>query len=619
MSPYYRSVRRSLRNHLTAAALAIALLVASVGLRSNPVSVALDEEARGWVDDTISGMSLDEKIGQLIVPSFFSEFVSSDSGTYDDLVKLVHEYHVGGMLVFGTRQAQPDVLLNQAYTRNTRGQPLNAASLINRLQSISAVPLLVAADFETGIGFRLNGGTTFPRAMAFGATDDPQLAYEAGRITASEARAIGIHLNLAPVVDVNNNPMNPVINTRSFGEGPARVAELANAYVSGLRDGGMLATLKHFPGHGDTDVDSHYGLPLITHPRERLDQIELRPFREGISSGVDAVMTAHIVLPSLEPAASTPATFSSRIVRQLLREELGFDGLILTDSLRMRAVTELATPSDAGLRAVQAGHDLLLHSPDEAAAFESIREAVLAGTIDESQLDESVNRILSAKARLELHRSRAVSLDTLPLIVGTRQSFAVAEKISQESLTLIKDDEQDVPLRTPRSGDLLYLSVVDRPSGWGGTTPSAAFIPALRQRWPNVTAAELSNRTPVSEIELISETAAHFDAVIVGIFARASSRNGHVYLSDQLTAMLKSIAKEATEVGQPFVTVMFGNPYAVLTIQELPSILLTYDVADLAQESVVRAISGERSIRGRLPVALSAEFQLGHGLIREAP
>ena len=274
----------------------------------------------------------------------------------------------------------------------------------------------------------------------------------------------------------------------------------------------------------------------------------------------------------------------------------------------MRAVTELATPSDAGLGAVQAGHDLVLHSPDEAMVFEGIKEAVLAGAIDESQLDESVKRILSAKARLGLHRSRTVSLDTLPLIVGTRKAFAVAEKISQESLTLIKDDEQDVPLRTPRSGDLLYLSVVDRPSGWGGTILSAAFIPAIRQRWSNVTAAELSNRTPVSEIELISETAVHFDAVIAGSFVRGPSLNGHVYLSDQLTAMLKSIAKKATEIGQPFVTVMFGNPYAVMTIQELPSILLAYDVAELAQESVVRAISGKRSMRGRLPVGLSQEF-----------
>ena len=216
-------------------------------------------------------MSVGEKIGQLLVPSFYSSYTSSDSETYRDLTELIHEYHVGGMLVFGARQPRSNLLLDPRAAQNILGQPLSAASLLNRLQAISPTPLLVTADFETGIGFRLSGGTTFPRAMAFGATGDPSLAYEAGRITAVEARAIGVHINLAPVVDVNNNPRNPVINTRSFGEDPAQVGAIASAYVNGLRAGGMLATLKHFPGHGDTDVDSHLGLPLIAHPRERLE------------------------------------------------------------------------------------------------------------------------------------------------------------------------------------------------------------------------------------------------------------------------------------------------------------------------------------------------------------
>ena len=619
VEPYYRGVRRHLRNSVTAASLFTALLVTAPGLRSNPVPPDLDAEAQLWVDETLEGMALDEKIGQLIIPSFFSAYTSSDSEPYERLVELVHEYHVGGMLVFGTREPRPDLLLNRAYSRNARGQPLNAASLINRLQAISVVPLLVTADFETGIGFRLKGGTTFPMAMAFGATHDPQLAYEAGRITAIEARAIGVHVNLAPVVDVNNNPMNPVINTRSFGEDPAQVSAIANAYVSGLRDGGMLATLKHFPGHGDTDVDSHLGLPLITHPRERLDRIELRPFRDGIASGVDAVMTAHIELPSLEPAEATPVTFSARVVRQVLREELGFDGLVFTDSLRMRAVTELVSPGEAAARAVQAGHDVVLHSLDDAAAFAGIKDAVSTGAIAEADIDESVERLLTAKARLGLHRSRAVSLDTLPVVVGTRVSLAVAEEISQRSLTLLKDDARDVPLRVPPSAELLYLSVVGRLSGWGVTAPSATFIPELERRWPNVTAVELSDRTPVSEIELVRETASRFDAVIVGVFVRAASLNGRMDLSGELVAMLRRVAQRARQSGQPFVTVVFGNPYVATFIDDLPSMLLTYDVADLAQASAVRALSGERPITGRLPITLGAQFPVGHGLVRDAP
>ena len=596
-----------------------ALFLTTPVLRSGQVPPDLDIEAMRWVDDTLERMTLDEKVGQLIVPSFFSEFTSSDSDTYEHLVELVEEYHVGGMLVFGTREPRPDVLLNRAYSRNARGQPLDAASLINRLQASAAVPLLVTADFETGIGFRMNGGTTFPRAMALGATRDLQLAYEAGRITAREARAIGVHVNLAPVVDVNNNPMNPVINTRSFGEDPAQVGLIAIAYVSGLRDGGMLATLKHFPGHGDTDVDSHLGLPLIAHPRERLEQVELRPFRDGIAAGVDGVMTAHIELPGLEPAEATPATFSARVVQELLREELGFDGLVFTDSLRMRAVTELVSPGEAAARAVDAGHDVVLHSVDDVAAFEGIKDAVSARVITEARLDESVERLLTAKARLGLHRSRAVSLNTLPLVVGTRESLAVAEEISQRSLTLVKDDGHDVPLRIPRSSELLYLSVVDRLSGWGVTVPSATFIPELETRWPNVTAVELSDRTPISEIELVRETASRFDAVIVGLFVRAASLNGRMDLSGELVTMLQRVARQATESGQPFVAVVFGNPYVATFIDQPPSMLLTYDVADLAQASAVRALAGERPIEGRLPITLSTQFPVGHGLDREAP
>ena len=612
-------MRRNLRNRATAASLLTALVLVAPGLRSNPVPPSLDLEAQRWVDDTLERMSLDEKIGQLIVPSFFSEYTSSDSESYDHLVALVHEYHVGGMLVFGTREPRPDVLLNRTYSRNTRGQPLNAASLINRLQAISPVPLLVAADFETGIGFRMNGGTTFPRAMAFGATYDPQLAYAAGRITAAEGRAIGVHVNLAPVVDVNNNPMNPVINTRSFGEDPVQVGAIANAYVSGLRDGGMLATLKHFPGHGDTDVDSHLGLPLIAHPRERLDLIELRPFRDGIASGVDGVMTAHIELSGLEPAEVTPVTFSERVVRGILREELGFEGLVFTDSLRMRAVTKLVSSGEAAARAVHAGHDVVLHSPDDAAAFTGIKDAVSTGLIAEADIDESVERLLSAKARLGLHRSRAVSFDTLPLVVGTRKSLAVAEDVSQRSLTLLKDDERDVPLRVARSAEVLYLSVVDHLSGWGITAPSATFVPELEHRWPNVTAIELSDRSSVSEIELVRETASRFDAVIVGLFVRAASLDGRMDLSGELVTMLQRVALQAGEIGQPFVTVVFGNPYVATFLEDLPAVLLTYDVADLAQASAVRALAGERPIAGRLPITLGAAFPVGHGLVREAP
>ena len=290
---------------------ALARVVATAILTAEAVP-QLDPRATRWVRSTLEGMTLDQKVGQLIMPSFRSTFLSSDSAVYDELASRVHEHHVGGFLLFGGREPAPDVLLNPGYSRSVPGQPVAAASITNRLQAISALPLLNSADFEAGVGFRISGATTFPRAMAFGAAGDDRLAFEPGRITALEARALGIHVNFAPVADVNNNPRNPVINTRSFGEDPAMVARLAAAYVRGLTDGGMIATVKHFPGHGDTDVDSHLGLPLIAHPRARLDRIELPPFRAGIDAGAGAVMTSHIELPGLEPDPERPATFSRR-------------------------------------------------------------------------------------------------------------------------------------------------------------------------------------------------------------------------------------------------------------------------------------------------------------------
>ena len=618
-SPYYRFVHRIVLTRAAIPFLSAAFLLTNHAGPTTAAPPDLDPAAKRWVDATLAGMTVEEKIGQLVVPSFFSEYTSSESETYEHLVGLIHDYHVGGMLVFGVRERRPDVLLNRAYPGNVRGEPLNAASLLNRLQAVSRIPLLVAADFETGIGFRMNGGTTFPRAMALGAAGDLQLAYEAGRITAVEGRGIGVHVNLAPVVDVNNNPRNPVINTRSFGEDPARVGAIASAYIEGLKTGGMLATVKHFPGHGDTDVDSHFGLPLIAHPRARLDRVELPPFRDAIAAGAEGVMTAHIQLPNLEPDDATPATFSPRIVGQLLRSELGFDGLVFTDSMRMRAITELVAPGDAAARAVAAGHDVVLHSVDDVEAFDGIRDAVTSGALSEKRLDESVVRILTAKARLGLHTRRVVSLDTLPLIVGTRKNLAVAQAISERSITLLRDEQGDVPLRVSGSGNLLYLSVVEGPASWGATVPSAAFIPALEERWPNVTAVELSSRTTVSETELVRETAARYDAIIVGFFARAATPNGQTDLPADILAMLRRVAAVADQNGQPLVAIIFGNPYLATLLDALPAVMLTYDVADLAQVSAVRALAGERAIGGRLPITLGDDLPVGYGLNREGP
>jgi beta-N-acetylhexosaminidase len=577
----------------------------------------LDRTAIRWVDDTFKRMTLDDKVGQVVMSSIDSMYLAADTDQYDQLLDKVKTLKLGGFVVFGGSERAPGVLLNNAYGTVTLGQPLAAASTLNRLQAASAIPLLASADFESGAGFRIAGTTSFPRAMAFGAAADEELARTAARITAQEGRALGVHMNLSPVVDVNNNPRNPVINTRSFGERPEDVSRITAAYIQGLQEGGMLATLKHFPGHGDTDVDSHIGLPIIAHPRDRIDAIELQPFRAGIAAGADAVMTAHIQLPALDPAEFSPATLSRPMVTGLLRNELKFDGLVVTDSMRMDAIAKRLTPGQAAVRAILAGNDVVLHSPDDAAAVAEIKAAVERGEIPLAQLDASVRRILTAKARLGLHTTKLVSLEDLPFLVGGRQRAIMAREIGARSITLLKDDRNQVPLRVPADSAVLYLSVLDYPSGWRIGAPSRTVIPELRRRWPSVTAIELSDRSTPSEIDLVRASAARFDAIVVSVFVRASSGSGRMDLAPSLTRLLADLARQTAGTSRPLVTMFFGNPYVPMFLPELPAVLLTYDYYDLAELSAVGALVGDTAIGGRLPISLPGMFEAGFGLVRD--
>jgi beta-N-acetylhexosaminidase len=598
--------------------LAFVSIASALVLGQAPQRLELDRAAERWVAETMKKMSVREKLGQMLVPSLESTFISTDSEAFDRLAQSIREDKVGGFHVFGGSQPAPAVLLNPAYGTVTLGQPLAAASILNRLQQLSDVPLLNTADFETGVGFRIAGATTFPRSMAFGAAGDERLAFEAGRVTGEEARALGIRVNFAPVVDVNNNPRNPVINTRSFGEDPKQVSRLASAYVRGLQQTGVMATLKHFPGHGDTDVDSHLGLPVITESRPRLDAIEFPPFEAGISAGAGAVMTAHIEMPALDPAPNTPTTLSRPIVTGVLRNELRFGGLIYTDSMQMAGVTAMYSAGEAAVRAVEAGNDVVLHSLDEGAALDALVTAVQSGRIAAAQVDASVARILRAKAAAGLYKVKLVDLDAIPNVVGTRANQAIADEVSRKSITLIKDERNQVPLRVPANAQVLYLSVLDYPSGWGIGAPSRTFLPELRKRWPNVTAIELSDRSTPAEIDLVRAIAPRFDAIVVSVFVRAASASGRLDLATPLQQLLQSIARQAEGPKTPMITTFFGNPYVAMFLPELPAMLLTYDFYDRAELSAVKAIAGEAPIGGRLPIALPGMLQRGAGLDRAA-
>jgi beta-N-acetylhexosaminidase len=579
----------------------------------------LDRAAERWVEQTLKKLTSDEKIGQLIVPSFESNFLSTDSDTFEMLTRLVREYHVGGFHVFGASMPAPSVLLNPGYGTVILGQPFSAAFLINRLQAMSTVPLLNTADFETGVGFRISGATTFPRQMAMGAipaADGLRLVREEARITAIESRALGVHVNFAPVADVNNNARNPVINIRSYGEDPTRVAALVGAYLSGARDGRMIATIKHFPGHGDTDVDSHLGLPVITFDRARLQSIELLPFRRGVEQGAEAVMAAHIVLPALDPASATPATFSRPILHDLLRGEMGFGGLVYTDSMSMDAVAKMVSPDEGAVRAFLAGADQVLHSPDPIAAFNGIKAALASARVSQAQIDASVERVLRAKASVGLHVQRMIDLDAVPSTVGGRAHDAAAQEAFARAVTLVKDDRRQVPLTVSRDAPILYLSILDYPSGWQIAAPSRTFIPELKKRWPNVTSIEVSDHTPMSELDLVRAVAPRYGAVVASVFVRSTSGSGRLDLGPELVRLLKDLARITDRSSIPFVTTLFGNPYTASFVPELPATLLTYDFYDQTERAAVRAIAGEAPIGGRLPITLSPQFRAGYGLDR---
>jgi len=584
----------------------------------------LDPAAARWVEQTLKRMTLDEKIGQLIVTSLNAAFTSTESATYARLRHLVRDVKVGGIIVFGGSEVMPALMLNPVYgaggTTARKGDPYAAAAVLNRLQREADIPLLNAADFEGGVGYRLNGATRLPRAMAIGASRDTALAYRAGKLSAIEGRALGIAVNFYPIVDVNNNARNPIINIRSFGEDVQLVSDMARAYIRGTEDGGMVATAKHFPGHGDTAIDTHLDLAVIEHPRARLEQLELPPFRAAIDAGAGAVMTSHIALPALDSSTvrgitqtlPVPATLSRPILTGLLRDELKFDGLVYTDSMSMFAISQNIPPDRAAAMAVLAGADQVLHSPDDDAAFRGIKAAVAAGEIAESQITRSVERILTTKARLGLHTTRTVDLAAIDSTLATNEHQQTAADLSARAMTLIKDERNQIPFSVPSSANVLYLSVVDYSSGWIEGMPSRTFVPELKKRWPNVTGVELSDRMTADQADLVRSLARRADAIVASVFVRIASFSGRMDLSDRQVALLDGLAA----LNKPYVAVLFGNPYTATVLGKLPTILVAFEAFDGAELAAVRALAGEAPIRGTLPISLPGMFPFGHGLER---
>jgi beta-N-acetylhexosaminidase len=606
-------MRTPVRPLLVASAVIVASALAAVDAQAP--QLPLDTAATRWVDRTLATMRLEDKAAQLVFPGLDSTFLSTDSDTFDRLRELVEKWHVGGFLVFGGSEPVPGVLLNATYGSVILGDPLSAAATLNRLQRFSALPLLNAGDFEWGVGMRIRGATQFPRAMAFGAAGNTSLTEAAGRFTGIEMRAIGVHVDFAPVADVNNNPRNPVINTRSFGEDPLRVSEHAVAFTRGLQSAGVVATLKHFPGHGDTDVDTHIGLATVPHARDRLDRVELAPFRAGIAAGAQAVMVGHLEVPTIDETRGMPATLSAKAITGLLRGDLGFGGLIVTDSMSMQAVSKMMPAGEAAVRTIEAGSDVVLHSPDDRAAVTALRDALTSGRLPVERVDRSVRRILEMKARLGLHVDRTVVLDRVAELVGGRAHREIARSVSERAVTLMRDAHGSLPLQLPRTARILHLSIVDYLSGWRIAAPGRTFVPALTARWPEVTAIELSDRSTAAELDLVRALAPRHDAIVIALYVRAASGSGRLDLSPEITRLLTALARTAS-ADRPMVACFFGNPYVAGSLPDIPTALLTYDFGDLAEGTAVRALAGEIAIGGRLPITIPNTATAGDGLMR---
>lgn len=551
-----------------------------------------------WAESTLAAMTLREKAAQMIMPWVIGDFAPAGSASRERVLQYVRE-GVGGVIV-------------------SVGSPTEVAAKLNALQREAAVPLLVAADLETGAGFRfrgavqmpgtieLGGATDFPSLMAVGATGEAALAYEMGRVTALEARALGVHVPFAPVLDVNNNPENPIINVRSFGEDPVLVSTMGAAFVRGVQEHGAVATGKHFPGHGDTGVDSHLELPTIPHDRARMDSVELRPFRAAIRAGMGAVMTAHITVPTLNGGNGDPATLSSRVLTGVLRGEMGFSGLIFTDAMDMRAISGRLGVGEAAVRAVEAGADVILMPPSVKDALQGILDAVCAGRIPEARIDASVRRILDLKEALGLNRRAVVPLEEIPEKVGIPANTAVAEEIAERSLTLIRNGRNLLPLRGTRSARVLSVSF-RRPSD---VLAGRYFNRRLRQTYPRLVTAELDADSPASLYEGLLRRARRSALVVVSTYVTAVSYSGSVAIPEELAEFVRSLGK----AGVPHIVVSFGNPYLISDFPDVQAYLLAWSGSEVSQRAAARALFGEIPIVGRSPIGFPPFFRLGDGI-----
>lgn len=573
------------------------------------------KEALKWANKQLGRMSLDEKIGQLISVGINATFLNQDSEAFKALRHQVEDNHIGGIILF-------------------RGPVYESVVLVNRMQQLARYPLLISADLEAGSGMRFDDTVNLPWNMAVGATNNPDYARRQGALTAREARALGVQQIYAPVADVNNNAANPVINVRSYGEDPAAVGQFVAAFVQGVQSHGVIATAKHFPGHGDTAIDSHRGLPEINVSRERLNAVELVPFRAAVNSGVGSVMTGHIGIPQVDPTAVNPLprdvklkpidtdeggeivvekgtmpTTLSPVINLILRRDLGFDGLIVTDAMSMSGLTLYFTQEEASVRALEAGADILLKPADADAAFRGVREAVIKGRVTEQRIDESARRLLAAKYDLGLVKQRITPLDTIDRNVAGKESVKLSQEIAEHAITLVRNDDNLVPLNSLKADARIFNLAIT--NGDDRLWIANAFVGALSRTRGKIETIVLDDRSSETEVQKALERAKGADVVIASLYGRVRTGQARsVGLPEPGAKALSTLIKNKA----PIVGISFGNPYLLQSFPGLRTYLVTYGDMPSLQQAAAGALLGQIGVTGKLPISLPGLYPLGTGI-----
>src|SRR5437867_3866700 len=603
---------------LTSATVTRTPLITATGISipassSKPYSSRPSSDALKWANKELKRMSLDEKIGQLISVGVNATFLNQDSEAFKALRHQVVDNHVGGIILF-------------------RGPVYESVVLVNRMQQLAKHPLLISADLEAGSGMRFDDTVNFPWNMAIAATGNPDYARREGELTAREARAMGVQQIYAPVADVNNNAANPVINVRSYGEDPTDVARFVAAFVEGAQRGGVIATAKHFPGHGDTAVDSHRGLPEIDVTRERLNSVELVPFRAAVNAGVGAVMDGHIGLPLIDPTAITPLprdlklkpietqdgeiivekgtmpTTLSPVMNRILRKDLQFDGLIVTDAMSMSGLTLYFTQEEASVRAIEAGADLLLKPADTDASLRGVRDAVKTGRLTEQRIEESTRKVLAAKYDLGLVQQRLTPLDEIDRVVAGKQAVALSEEIAEHAITLVRNDAKLLPMQITPAKRIFNLAITN---GDDRLWIAQTFVGTMARAGVKIETIVLDDRSADAEVKKALDYAGKADIVIVSMYGRV--RTGQARSVALPEPGMKAL-NELIDRTAPLIGISFGNPYLLLSVPKLQTYLVAYGDMPSLQEAAAEALVGKIDITGRLPISLPGLYPRGTGI-----